>query len=117
MLELPTDRPRRPKRDFTGGTETVKLSHELSQELKRLSSRQRCTLVTTLLAGYYLLLHRLSGQPEIVVGLPMASRFGEREELLVGHCVNFLPLRLSLEDDPTFVEHLKAGPRPVAGGA
>ncbi len=105
-LELPADRPRPARRKFTGGSERMLLNHSLTQALKRLSAQHRCTLTTTLLAGFYLLLHRLSGQPEIIIGLPITTRSGQGGEQLVGHCVNFLPLRLCLEGDPTFSEHL-----------
>jgi amino acid adenylation domain-containing protein len=106
MLELPTDRPLPAKRNFNGGVEAIILSPELSHELRRFSARHRCSLVAILLADYYLLLHRLTGQADLVVGLPMTSRSGDGGEFLVGHCVNFLPLRLSFEGNPTFVEHL-----------
>jgi amino acid adenylation domain-containing protein len=106
-LELPVDYPRPARRKFAGASSTRLLSPQLSQNLKRLSAQQRCTLTTTLLAGYYLLLHRLSGQKEIVIGLPMTSRSGPGSDRLVGHCVNFLPLRLNLDDHETFAGHLK----------
>jgi amino acid adenylation domain-containing protein len=105
-LQLPADRTRPAKRTFAGGSCGVFLGRSLGQSLRRLSAEHRCTLVATLLAGYYLILHRLSGQQEIIIGLPMADRSGPGGERLVGHCVNFLPLRLSLEGDPTFAEHL-----------
>ncbi|MDB6066124.1 MAG: non-ribosomal peptide synthetase [Pedosphaera sp.] len=106
VLELPTDRPRSTKRAFNGASRTLMLNRELTQGLKRFSSLQHCSLVTTLLAGYHLLLHHLSGQSDIIVGLPMTCRSGESAERLVGHCVNFLPLRLNLEPHAAFTEHL-----------
>lgn len=105
-LELPLDAPRPPARSFNGSNARALLGRELLRDLKRLSIQQRCTLFTTLLAGYALMLHRLSGQPEIIVGLPITGRAGEGSERLVGHCVNFVPLRLSLEGNPAFLEHL-----------
>jgi amino acid adenylation domain-containing protein len=107
ILDLPLDHPRPPVREFRGGSGRLWLSRELSQELKRLSAARRSTLTTTLLAAYYVLLHRLSGQSDIIVGLPMTSRDGEGAELLVGHCVNFLPLRLSFEGNPAFADLLQ----------
>ncbi len=104
-LELPTDRPRPMKRSFAGGSASMLLNRALGHELKRFSARQRSTLVTVLLAGYYLLLHRLTGCLEVVVGLPMTNRAGEGGERLVGHCVNFLPLRLSLEGNPSLADY------------
>jgi amino acid adenylation domain-containing protein len=105
-LALPTDRPRPTKRKYTGASEVMALSPALSGELKRFSAQQRCSLMATLLAGYYVMLQRLSGQPEVVIGLPIAARAGLGDDQLVGHCVNFLPLRLSCDGDPMFAEHL-----------
>src|SRR5205085_10770456 len=47
------------------------------------------------------LLHRLTGQNDIVVGIPAAGQSLLEAESLVGHCVNFLPLRTSSEGDPS----------------
>ncbi|EEF63071.1 type I polyketide synthase [Pedosphaera parvula] len=106
VMELPADFVRPKKRNFMGGSQSMPLDGSLCQALKDLSKKQRCTLFTTVLAGYYLLLHRLTGQAEIVVGLPMTSRSGKSEERLVGHCVNFLPLRLNIEGNPVLSEYL-----------
>jgi amino acid adenylation domain-containing protein len=106
-LELPADHPRPAKRKFSGASAIRPISASLTQAVKRLSAQQRCTTTATLLAGYYLLLHRLSGQKEIVIGLPMTSRLGRGSDQLVGHCVNFLPLRLTINDNHTFSTHLR----------
>jgi amino acid adenylation domain-containing protein len=63
-------------------------------------------LFTTLLAGYYAFLHRLSGQNEIVAGVPFSARQGEGSERLAAHGVNFLPLRVKIEGNPKFTEVL-----------
>jgi len=70
------------KRQFLGASRKVALGRSLTQDLKRVSAQRRCSLVTTLLAGYSLLLHRLSGQPEVVIGLPMSSRSGDTGDRL-----------------------------------
>jgi acyl carrier protein len=105
-LELPTDRPRPKKRRFAGGSRKIVLGGSLTQGLKRISAQRRCSLVTTLLGAYSLLLHRLSGQAEVVIGLPMSSRCGATSDHLVGHCVNFLPLRVKVDANSSFHEHL-----------
>src|SRR5207248_7331663 len=97
-------RPRPAKLGFNAAREFKPIAPKLWQDLKRLSAQNNCTLFTTLLAAYYLFLHRLSGQDDIVVGVPMAVREGI--EKLVGHCVNFLPLRRQISGNPTFIEHL-----------
>jgi acyl carrier protein len=52
------------------------------------------------------LLHRLSGQTEVVIGLPVTTRGSLGSEQVVGHWVNFLPLRLRIDPGATFEQHL-----------
>src|SRR5207244_2921807 len=103
-LELPADHPRPPKLGFEAGRASKVVAPALWQDLKRLSAQQSCTLFTIMLAAYDVFLHRLSGQDEVVVGVPTAVRDGV--ERLVGHCVNFLPLRALISGNPKFTEHL-----------
>ncbi len=105
-LELPLDFPRPAEATFSGGWEFRPLKTHLCRELSKISARQKCTLFQTFLAAYYVLLHRLTGQEEIVVGVPTAERSDEGNEKLVGHCVNFLPLRSRLQRGTRFVDYL-----------
>jgi len=105
-LELPSDRIRPGRRSFSGDSIGITLGPSLTQGLKRLSAQQRCTLMTILLTAYYVLLHRLSEQEEIIIGLPMTCRSMAGGERLVGHCLNFLPLRLKVDGGLTFAEHV-----------
>jgi amino acid adenylation domain-containing protein len=106
VLELPTDRPRPAVQTFRGATRPLAFSSDLSGELRALSRREGGTLFMTLLAGYQALLHRYSGQGEVVVGSPIANR-GRREiEGLIGLFVNAVALRGRMSDGPTFGELL-----------
>ena len=64
----PADRPRPAKLGFNAAREFKQLDPTLWQNLKRLSAQHSCTLFTTLLSAYYVFLHRLSGQNDIVGG-------------------------------------------------
>jgi amino acid adenylation domain-containing protein/FkbH-like protein len=108
VLELPTDQPRASICRFDGARAWHAIPQKLGDDLKRLSAEHGCTLFTTLFAAYTLLLWRLSRQKEIVVGVPLADRAFAGGDTLVGHCVNFLPLRASIEADRPFVTHLAA---------
>ena len=105
-LELPLQFPRRRDASFTGGWEYRPLRTQLCRELSRLSAQQKCTLFQTFLAAYYVFLHRLTGQQDIVVGVPTAERAEEGAEKLVGHCINFLPLRSPIKAGSRFVDYL-----------
>jgi amino acid adenylation domain-containing protein len=106
LLQLPTDRARPPVQTFRGGDYASSLSEELSQELQELSRREGVTLFMTLLAGFKLLLSRYAGQPDIVVGTPIAGRNRSEIEGLIGFFVNTLVLRTDLSGNPSFRELL-----------
>jgi len=93
LLDLPADRPRPPIREYQGATCCRKIGAEAYSAIKKLGAKQKCTLFVTLLAGFQILLSRLSGQDDIVVGIPTAGQSLIEDGVLVGHCVNFLPLR------------------------
>ena len=106
-LALPTDRPRQAMQSFAGTTLTATLPAALATELKAFSRREGVTLFMTLLAGFQALLHRHTGQTDIVVGAPVANRNRAELEKLIGFFVNALVLRTDLAGDPTFRELLR----------
>ena len=92
-LDLPTDRPRPAAMTFDGGTESRHYDPELTEKLRALSAEHGATLATTLLAAFQTLLHRYTGQEDLLVGTVIAGR--ERPELqdLVGYYINSVALR------------------------
>jgi hypothetical protein len=106
MLNLPTDRPRPAVQSYRGASQSIELSQELSEGLKALSARQGVTLFMTLLAAFQTLLHRYTGQTDIVVGSPIANRNRAEIEGLIGFFVNTLVMRTDLSGNPTFKELL-----------
>lgn len=107
-LKLPTDRPRPPFRTFNGSCERVTIEETLHTSMKRLGTSQGCTAFTTFLAAFKVLLHRLTAQDDIVVGIAMAGQSIMGIDALVGHCVNTLPLRNRIDPDQPFAEFLKS---------
>ncbi|WP_346182248.1 MupA/Atu3671 family FMN-dependent luciferase-like monooxygenase [Streptomyces osmaniensis] len=101
VLALPADRPRPATMTSNGRAVFHTLDPELSRRLRELSRTRRSTLFMTLLAGYAAMLHRVTGQTDLVVGTPISDR-PERAEDLLGFFVNTLALRLDLSGDPTF---------------
>ena len=106
VLELPTDRPRPAIQTYNGAAHPLAIPADLTRALKVLGQRRGVTLAMTLMAAYKTLLHRYSGQDDIVVGAPIANRGRSEIENLVGFFVNSLVLRTDLSGDPTFVELL-----------
>ncbi|MBD8455201.1 non-ribosomal peptide synthetase, partial [Serratia rubidaea] len=95
LLELPLDHPRPAQQSTAGDSVPFSLGVSLSRDLKVLSHRYGVTLYMTLLAGWAVLLSRLSGQEEVVIGTPVAGREREEVEGLIGFFVNTLALRLA----------------------
>ncbi|MBI4524347.1 MAG: amino acid adenylation domain-containing protein [Deltaproteobacteria bacterium] len=106
ILELPTDRPPPPVQTYRGARQSLLLPRALSDHLKALSSQQGVTLFMTLLAALQTLLHRYTGQDDIVVGSPIAGRNRLETEGLIGFFVNTLVFRTDLSGNPTFRELL-----------
>jgi amino acid adenylation domain-containing protein len=107
LLELPTDTPRPAEQDYRGDQLRVELDAELTASLHALSQRHGCTLFMTVLTGWALVLSRLSGQDEVVIGTPTANRRRPELENLIGFFVNTLALRVDLTGDPTGAELLQ----------
>ncbi|ARU63054.1 hypothetical protein CBW65_20300 [Tumebacillus avium] len=103
-LQLPSDPAVQP----TGHSarRVLHLPVELTSSLKALSAQTGTTLFMTLLAAYKLLLSRLSGQEDIIVGTPIAGRSRVETEPLIGMFLNTLALRTDLSGNPTFRELL-----------
>ena len=105
-LQLPTDYPRPPVQSFAGAIEILELPLNLKQALVKLSQQQGVTLFMTLLAAFCVLLHRYTGQTDIVVGSAIANRNRSEIESLIGFFVNSLVLRTDLVGNPSFSELL-----------
>ncbi len=101
VLELPTDRPRPAEPSFRGALVGLRLSPALTGSLRDLARRSGATLFMTALAGFELLLHRYTGQTDLLMGTPVAGRGREELEGLIGFFVNTLVVRGRLDEDPT----------------
>ncbi len=115
-LQLPTDYPRPTVQTFRGARHFLSFSPTLTQALKMLSQRHGVTLFMTLLAAFQTLLHRYSGQDDIVLGSLIANRPQLDIEGLIGFFVNILVLRTDFSGNPSFRE-LLARARDVSLGA
>jgi len=102
LLELPADRPRPALQSFAGGVVRMTLARELGDRVRRCARATATTPFVVLLAAFQSLLHRLSGQPEVIVGSPLAMRRRHEWSDLVGYLANPLPLRARFHGGPTF---------------
>jgi len=107
MLNMPTEFMRPPVQGFEGETLHVALPASLVSKARNSSQAQGTTLFVTLLAAFNALLHRYTGQDDIVVGEPVAGRNRLELEALIGFFVNSLVLRTDVSGDPDFAELLR----------
>ncbi|MEH2220692.1 MAG: amino acid adenylation domain-containing protein [Nostoc sp.] len=107
LLDLPLDKPRSRVQTYNGAYHLIELDRELHQKLRQLADSEKTSLYRILLSAFFVLLHRLSGQADIVIGSPMAGRSG-REEFseIVGYFTDPVVLRGNLAENPTFKEFL-----------
>jgi amino acid adenylation domain-containing protein len=106
ILNMPTDRPRKPRQSFCGARLAIVLPEDLTRSLNELSNRFAGTPFMTLLAAFQVLLYRYTGQEDVVVGSPIANRRRPEVEGLIGFFVNTLVLRADLSGHPSFSEFL-----------
>ena len=101
LLTLPTDRNRPAVQGYAGGAVPFVVPADVAAGLRALAQRHGTTLFMTMLGAWAILLSRLSGQSDVVIGVPVANRQRAEAESLIGFFVNTLALRVRLEDDPT----------------
>ncbi|MDH3599287.1 MAG: amino acid adenylation domain-containing protein [Candidatus Tectomicrobia bacterium] len=107
QLNLPTDWPRPPMQTFNGASEPVRLPTDLSQRLRALASETSATLYQLLLSAFAVLLHRYSGQDDLLVGSPAAGRTRSEFTGTVGDFVDMLVLRANRVGNPPFRAFLR----------
>ncbi|MFJ2734826.1 MULTISPECIES: amino acid adenylation domain-containing protein [unclassified Streptomyces] len=106
VLELPAQRPRPAEQRYDGGRVEIALDADVTAALRDLASSQQASLFNAVLTGWAILMSRLSGQDDIVVGSPVAGRRAPGAAGLIGFVVNTLPLRVDLSGSPTATEAL-----------
>jgi amino acid adenylation domain-containing protein len=101
-LALPLDRPRPAVQTTNGATRRFVVPPVLAARLKEIARGENATLFMTLLAAFNVLLHRYTGQDDILIGSPVAGRNRAEVEGLIGFFVNTVVLRGDLSGNPTF---------------
>ncbi|KAM3097683.1 non-ribosomal peptide synthetase [Phormidesmis sp. 146-12] len=107
VLDLPTDRPRPALRTFESDRVDWQLSPQVVSGLKQLGTQLGCSFMSTMLTGFEVWLHRLTGQSDVVVGVLAAGQAATGLYNLVGHCVNLLPMRGHIDSQQSFSRYLQ----------
>ncbi|MEM8677667.1 MAG: amino acid adenylation domain-containing protein, partial [Cyanobacteria bacterium P01_G01_bin.67] len=84
-----------------------KIDRHTTKTLKQIANQHQATLFMMVLSGLYLLLHRYTGNDDLVIGTPIANRERAEFENLIGLFANTLALRANLAHNPSFTELLE----------
>jgi amino acid adenylation domain-containing protein len=106
VLQMPTDHQRPSVQTFRGNIEKFYIDRELTQQLKQICQTTGTTLFMVLLTAFSILLHRYSGQDDIVIGSPIANRNRVEIEKLIGFFANTIALRVQISGNSTYLDLL-----------
>ncbi|MGH9370512.1 MAG: amino acid adenylation domain-containing protein, partial [Vicinamibacterales bacterium] len=107
LLEIPLDRPRPVEESSVGARQTLQIPPALAVALRQFCQRAHLTPFMLLLAAFDLVLHRYTGQTDLLVGCPVAGRSRAEIENVIGFFLNTLALRVDASGDPSFSDLLE----------
>ncbi|MGD2085113.1 MAG: amino acid adenylation domain-containing protein [Candidatus Aminicenantes bacterium] len=93
VLNLPTDFPRPKVQSFDGNTVLITMDKELTSKTKQLAINHEVTLYMVILTAFYIILHKYSGQEDVVINTAALGRPYEDLRSIIGMFVNSLPIR------------------------
>src|SRR6266481_2108291 len=107
VLELPCDMVRPTVQTHAGARISQSLPDALSQAAVALCRKEEITLFMLMLAAFKVLLYRHTGNPDVVVGSPVAGRNHSRVENLIGCFLNTMVLRTDCSGNISFRQLLQ----------
>ena len=107
LLALPTDRPLPATPSYKGTSYRTKFSSNLSKRVLNLSKKMETTPYVLLLSVYYVLLHKYSGQKDILIGSPISLRNETALENIIGFFDETVVLRTSIPSEIAFSNFVK----------
>jgi amino acid adenylation domain-containing protein len=115
-LEMPTDRSRASRKRIEGGTHGESVPEALAAGIRRATTELRITPGVLFLAVYTLLLHRSTGETDIIVGVPTYGRPEPDFERVVGLFSNPIALRTTIDGDASFSDWARRLQRTMLDG-
>ncbi|WP_281925842.1 condensation domain-containing protein, partial [Flavobacterium collinsii] len=104
VLDLPSFKTRPLIQTYNGDSLTHRFSRVFLDKLKRFSKEQDLTLFMSLMAGINALLHKYTGQDDIIIGTPIAGREHPDLEHQIGLYLNTLAIRTQLKNETSFAD-------------
>jgi len=106
-FEFPCDKPRPSRRSYGASRIDVEVPPETVDAIRKTGAKFGASYVSTLTTAFQVFLHRVTSQEDIVLGLPASGQSATGYIDLVGHCVNVLPIRTTVDPEKSFVDFLK----------
>ncbi|MCY8499542.1 amino acid adenylation domain-containing protein [Bacillus atrophaeus] len=103
---LPSAVSSRYPHGYEGDRCTVRLGRPLSEALKSLSIRMKNSVFVTMLGAFHLFLHQLTKQSGLVIGIPTAGQSHMKHHVLIGNCVNMVPVKNTASAENTLSGYL-----------
>ncbi|MET0493586.1 MAG: condensation domain-containing protein [Actinoplanes sp.] len=102
VLRLPTDKPRPPVAGTHGGNHHHRLRAAVMTPALRMAQQLRVTPFVLLLSAYGILLARLAGSSDVLVGVPVSARDRPELESMIGFFATTLPVLVEAQADQSF---------------
>jgi len=107
VLDLSTDMPRPAINEYKGSSYSFAIPADVSTRIVEAAKFHQVTPYTMLLAVYQVLLHRYTGQEDIVIGSPVAGREKRKLQSVMGNFVNTISLRSQIDESTSFSQLLQ----------
>ncbi|WP_366295333.1 amino acid adenylation domain-containing protein [Paenibacillus sp. AN1007] len=105
-IMLPTEYSDGMQKGYSGERYSIKLDHQLTTSLRTLSITKKNSLFVTMFAAFHLYLHQLTGESQLVIGVPAAGQSHMGKNELMGNCVNILPVHSAVLAERSVSEHM-----------
>ncbi|WP_338444455.1 amino acid adenylation domain-containing protein [Bacillus spizizenii] len=103
---LPSMSSSRYPHGYEGDRYTVTLGRPLSEAIKSLSIRMKNSVFVTILGAFHLFLQQLTKQAGLVIGIPTAGQLHMKQHMLIGNCVNMVPVKNTASSESTLADYL-----------
>ncbi len=104
LLRLPYDRQKTLKTNLSGKSILFNIEEQQVEEIKDFIQKYCVNHFLFLFACYSILLHRLSAQEQITIGVPLTNRCRQSDKLTIGCFINSLPISIDFRNNPSIVE-------------
>ncbi|MER6086006.1 amino acid adenylation domain-containing protein, partial [Streptomyces sp. NPDC001833] len=95
---------------------SLRIPEDEATDLRTAARRLRTSLAGLMITAGALYRHRVTGQQDLVIGLPVAGRAQRREHGIPGMTANSIPIRLRLDRETTVADLVRQVSRTVRDG-